>query len=459
MSDDKSWAPPQADDGRPSTDEQPSALPPLPPPPPVAPAPAAAPQYGQYAPPPQPPQYGQYPPPQPQYGQYAPPAAPQYGQYPPPQPQYGQHAPPPSAPAGQQLPYYAQQGAPQQPGANAWAPPPKPGLIPLRPLGFGTLLGAPFQVLRRNPRPTFGSGLIVQLVVLVVTVLFVGLAVAFTFARATSLDPDAAGADAIGAGNIALLILSGVLSAAVSLFGSALLQAVLVIEVASATLGEKRKLGALWKAAFRRILPLTAWFALVAVAVVVVIAIAVLLLVAVGSSGSAGVGVAVLLGVLFAFGLAALAVWLGTKLALVPCAIVLEHLGVGAAMKRSWRLTARSFWKTFGVLALVYGILSVASQILQTPFSILANAAAGLLDPNNSGTGVVVLIVLSLVFLAFSIVIGAVSAVVEAATVAVVYLDLRMRKEGLDIELARFVEARQSGLETVADPYLPRNAG
>jgi hypothetical protein len=29
-----------------------------------------------------------------------------------------------------------------------------------------------------------------------------------------------------------------------------------------------------------------------------------------------------------------------------------------------------------------------------------------------------------------------------------------MRKEGLDLELLRFVEARESGVE-VADPYLP----
>ena len=37
------------------------------------------------------------------------------------------------------------------PGRGRWTPPPKPGLLPLRPMGFGTLLWAPFRTLRRNP--------------------------------------------------------------------------------------------------------------------------------------------------------------------------------------------------------------------------------------------------------------------------------------------------------------------
>jgi hypothetical protein len=70
---------------------------------------------------------------------------------------------PPAAPS----PYAPPSPAPQQPGwappgpPAGWTPPPKPGLIPLRPLTFGTLLGASFQVLRRNPRPTFGFSLLV----------------------------------------------------------------------------------------------------------------------------------------------------------------------------------------------------------------------------------------------------------------------------------------------------------
>ena len=41
---------------------------------------------------------------------------------------------------------------------------------------------------------------------------------------------------------------------------------------------------------------------------------------------------------------------------------------------------------------------------------------------------------------------------VQAALVAVIYIDLRMRKEGLDLELERYVELRDAG-QPVGDPY------
>jgi uncharacterized membrane protein YciS (DUF1049 family) len=52
-------------------------------------------------------------------------------------------------------------------------------------------------------------------------------------------------------------------------------------------------------------------------------------------------------------------------------------------------------------------------------------------------------------------VVTAVGLVLQSATASLLYLDLRMRKEGLDLELLRYVEARQTGAE-VADPYLPQ---
>jgi hypothetical protein len=338
-----------------------------------------------------------------------------------------------------------------------WAPPPKPGLIPLRPLGFGTLMGAPFQVLRRNPKATFGSGLIIQVIIGLITVLFVGGAAFWAISRTVSAS--SGDQDAVAAGSFAIVALSAVIPLALSLFASALLQAVLVVEVARGTLGEKRRLGELWKAAFRRILPLTGWYALVAAAVVVVLGVVVLIVIGFSALGDAGIVVAVLSALFLGLGLAVLGVWLGTKLALVPSVIVLERLGVFASMRRSWRLTSGNFWRTFGVIALVYLILYFATQLLSVPFSFLMPIAISLVDPNNSGSGIVAAGALYLLFLAFTVVLTAVTSVVQAATVAVIYIDLRMRKEGLDIELARFVETRQAGDDSWPDPYLPQRLG
>jgi hypothetical protein len=51
-------------------------------------------------------------------------------------------------------------------------------------------------------------------------------------------------------------------------------------------------------------------------------------------------------------------------------------------------------------------------------------------------------------------IVGAIGSVIQTAAVALLYIDLRMRKEGLDLELVRFVEGRQTGQE-LPDPYLP----
>ena len=56
-----------------------------------------------------------------------------------------------------------------------------------------------------------------------------------------------------------------------------------------------------------------------------------------------------------------------------------------------------------------------------------------------------------------SLLIGAITAVVQAALVAVIYIDLRMRREGLDLELERHVEQRDAG-RPVGDPYRPPTA-
>src|SRR5690349_10124134 len=41
-----------------------------------------------------------------------------------------------------------------RPRQQAWTPPPKRGLVPLRPIPFGTVLGTPFRLQRRAPRTT-----------------------------------------------------------------------------------------------------------------------------------------------------------------------------------------------------------------------------------------------------------------------------------------------------------------
>lgn len=341
-------------------------------------------------------------------------------------------------------------------GPGAWTPPPKPGLIPLRPLSFGTLLGAPFQVLRRNPKATFGSALLIQAVSVVVITLLAGVGVGIGVARlATASSTDR---DQILAGIVVVAVLSGVVVLLVSFLSSALLQAVLVTEVSREIVGEKRTFGYLWRAAWKRVWPLLGFLVLVFVAVLIVLGIAAGLVVAVAAS--VGVIPSVFAGFLLLCGIAVLAVWIGTKLALVPAIIVLERVGIRASVARSWRLTNGSFWKTLGVLFLLNAIISLASNVVTLPISLVGQLSLATLDPNSTSSSVptatiILLVVVNVLTLLVSVVFGALSSVILAAAIVLIYVDLRMRREGLDVELIRFVEA--GGAEgNVADPFEPQ---
>ena len=360
------------------------------------------------------------------------------------------------APDSSPTPPYGEFVAPASPYQSAdpgqgWAPPPKPGLIPLRPIGFGTLLAASFQVLRRNPKATFGSSLIIQAVIMVVTVVIVGLVTLWALDRIDSAP--LAQKEAVTAGSVLIGVLSAIIPIALSLIASALLQAIIVLEVARATLGEKLRLGTLWRRAATRLWPLTLWTLILTVALLVGVAIIggiVALLVGVG--GVAGVIGAVLVGVFGGLLLAAASAFLYTKTSAVPSLIVLEKLGVRAAVLRSWSLTRGYFWRTLGVLLLVALIVQVISQIASVPVSVLFGVGTVLFDPTGvfSDQTSILSVVVSVII---AIPVAAVAAVVQSAAVALVYLDLRMRKEGLDLELARYVESVAQG-GNAPNPYL-----
>jgi len=371
----------------------------------------------------------------------APPQAPQYG-------------PPTGLPGGGPTgaPVPPPVGAPLGGPPSGWTPPPKPGLIPLRPLGFGTLLFAPFRVLRRNPRATFGSALIIQGIVLLATFAVV-LPVTYWVANRVANAPSDQQAE-IESGGLVIILLSTLVPLLLSVIAAAVLQGVIVTEVARATLGDKLRLGRLWRAARPRLWKLVLWTLLVLTALIVGLAILVLAIVLLAMLGDTlGLVLSIVTGVVGGLTLLAAAVWIATKTSVVPSLIVLERLTVRSAIRRSWSLTRGYFWRTFGVLALVSIAVNLLVQIVTTPFTLVFSILMSLIDPTASLDAYIPAFISYAGLILVTFVAGAVGSVITSATVALIYLDLRMRKEGLDLELARFVEARQSG-SVVADPYL-----
>ncbi|MFC5503359.1 hypothetical protein ACFPJ4_14015 [Lysinimonas soli] len=348
------------------------------------------------------------------------------------------------------------------PGAGmglAWTPPPKPGLIPLRPLTLGATLGGAFQVLRRNPAATLGPALLLTAAVAVIQA--VGLAgfVSQTLAL-SSVDTGGGGASAAASDFSSGFLgygLTSFVSALLSLVVTAIVQGIVTLQVASSTLGSRLRLGGLWRRLRGRRGALIGWAAIVGGVYLVSIGLVVLLLVGIGLTGSAGVGIAILLGVLLFGGIAVAFCWLWTKLGFVPTAIVLERTSILASVRRSWRLTRGAFWRVFGIRLLVAAMIAVATQIVSYPVSMLVSLAGEILQPNGTtvSSSTVPLIASLVATQGVTAVVGAVGLVLSTATTALLYLDRRMRLEGLDLDLSRFVERRQAGEPDLRDPYLP----
>ncbi len=116
-------------------------------------------------------------------------------------------------------------------------------------------------------------------------------------------------------------------------------------------------------------------------------------------------------------------VWLFIAWAFAMPALLAEGVRGRAALGRSWGLVKGRWWRTFGVVALGFILASITSSVVQGLFLV------GILVNNDNDVLVVVLNGLAGVFGLL------ITTPFQAALLAVVYFDLRVRKEGFDLEL------------------------
>ncbi|WP_162149100.1 glycerophosphoryl diester phosphodiesterase membrane domain-containing protein [Arthrobacter sp. H41] len=348
---------------------------------------------------------------------------------------------PPSVPANQwgQPPQWRGYGPPQN-GQNwqngMYLAPPKPGVIPLRPLGLGEMLDGAFQACRRNPLATFGSAILFQAVVTVVTVLMTsGL-----FAALDQLDPETASTEDLGGFFATLASFTSVITV-MSAAGLLILQGVLVIPVARAVLNQRTGFSLMWKLAGRRILPLVLLGLLLAVGTAVVLGVFVLI--------SVGLAVALEAASLWIIlplflGVVALGIWLGIKLVVAPAALMLEGTGPFASLRRSWVLTRRNWWRTFGIVVLTSIIVTIIASVISAPLAFLLPLFFSFSDsPLAMGADFSSSLPLLLVTQGITAFFTAIGYAFQAGVTALLYIDLRIRREGFDVVLMK--EHEQSG--------------
>ncbi|MFL4475180.1 hypothetical protein ACIPVK_14375 [Paeniglutamicibacter sp. MACA_103] len=323
----------------------------------------------------------------------------------------------------------------QQPGPSGWWQAPKPGVVELRPLGFADLFDATFAVLRRAPLATVANAVLVQLLPLLVSLLLLrALDVSFP-ALERALEHMLSGpqgpvfdpglwAQAFPhpwpayAGAAALVVV-------IQLLANVLVVGPTTVAGMRAVLGLPTGWWQSIVLARGGMLRIALWNVLLGAAGLV--PLAVLVAVALPLADSVGIAVAFVAALGLGLLLVPLYLWIAIRICLVPTLLVTRPPGIWRALRSSWSLTLRSWWRTLGILLVVAVVLGILSGII----SQLASLAGGQL----SGAGAAVAL-----GLVVDTVVGALGMVLAQLMLTMLQVDLRIRRERLDLVLA--AEAR-----------------
>jgi hypothetical protein len=285
-------------------------------------------------------------------------------------------------------------------------------------LGIGEILDGAVSTLRRYWQVQLGFA---AAVVTVVTVLQAGalyLVLRDTSALGNNSVDTSGGAAAQAAQGVATVI---------GMLAQIVLQGVLTVVTARAVLGQDITPGAAWAQARPRLWRLLGLSLSVLAMVAAILALPVLLGVGVGLSTDADVGWGVgFLGEVAAVPCAAL---LYVRLGVAAPALVLEKATIGTAMRRSLRLVRGSFWRVLGILLLTQLITQMLTGMLALPFLGLGLALSGTASSPDAAFYLFTMIGVAIA--------GVVTYPFSAGVTALLYVDLRMRREGLDLTLAR----------------------
>jgi hypothetical protein len=325
-------------------------------------------------------------------------------------------APPPPAqpPPGWQPPGQPYYGAPQY----APGPPPprwhphglgKPGVIALRPLNIGDILDGAITTIRRHPLLILGIGAVMSVITAGIgfAVQRFVLADLENLAATANIGPGATDEEVRGFvfGTFGDLFLALIPTAVVSTLLLTVTTGLMAAVMGRAALGREVTFGIVWREVQPRLLPLLGVAFVYAVVTTV------------------GLMLCIVPGVL------AWVFW-----AMAAPALVLERGTFREAFSRSVKLVGGAFWRVLGVLLLARIIESFFESIIQLPFTLGTGVFDQVLNPGKVS-------VLStgdqLLAAAGQVISGTIAIPFVTLVTVIVYLDQRMRREGMDIELAR----------------------
>ncbi|PZT70355.1 hypothetical protein DN402_33610 [Streptomyces sp. SW4] len=326
-------------------------------------------------------------------------------------------------------------------------------MIPLAPLGLGAVYGGAFSTMGRYARQLFGAmgaGL---------ALLFAATAVVFWLAYLGIEDDwqalfhaDDPSWDLIRPIVFAMVVAYAVLML-LTLLVNSFLSAVSPVVLEHAVLGRRTTFGAVWRRAWARtpsvLGVMLLMYLLIAIPVVLFLLLWISLIVLLVASETLlmSPGLVFLLALVFL----PLVTWLLVSFSYAPAVAVLESAGPVTALKRSFRLVRGAWWRTFGILLLTWAMVAVAGWFAQIPLLFAAPQPApdayGPSDepPADLGEfftevygdalpGLWTYLVLTVVV---TLVIQMAATAFTQLVSALLYVDQRIRREGLGESLAR----------------------
>ncbi|MBW3707003.1 hypothetical protein DTB58_23985 [Streptomyces griseus] len=313
--------------------------------------------------------------------------------------------------------------------------------MPLRPLSLGEILDGSVSALRAHWRTALGFSLAVS----VVTQIGIILMQRYLLPEPTSVDPNATGTEALrqatdsARSTLVSLAPASLLTMIATLFTAS----IITVVISRSVLGRPTTLSDTWAEARPRVLPrlgLTLLVALIMAAIMTV-----------------GVGPGLLLGseagaALAFLGFAAACVvmlWLNVSFPLAAPALMLERQSILAALRRSAKLVRGAWWRTFGVLALTWLLTFLLTFLVSIPFGVIAVIADGtdvseFFNSTAPSFGWPFLIVTGI----GEVIVSTLIYPFVAGVMALLYVDQRIRREALDLDLARAAGLPGYGADT-----------
>jgi hypothetical protein len=299
----------------------------------------------------------------------------------------------------------------------------------LRPMGIGDILDETFRLYRAN-----FTLFVATCAVLEVPVQIVNFLIRQTTPVAPTLPPGAGITNAQMQAFLSRMAASGGAGGVVGLLvalASVFITAALAVVISNRYLSRTVTVGEAYRATLTRIgslLLAIIWIAVRLIAVIVAIGII------------AGVLIAIHLGPLaVVVGLAgfALLIYFLVSWALISQVIMLENVSGGSASRRSRELIRGHWWKTLGVLILVWLLVTILTSIPTVVIGAIVRSGVGTLAARLLITGIVGLIV------------GVLVQPITIAATTLLFYDLKIRKEAFDLEAM----VQQAGAPPPTVPY------